>query len=835
MKNSLFLILLLVGSQVMAQKILNYQPLDISNPIEIGDGFIIYQQDTIHLGPNSFFVDGQLTAEETSTIPYVFNTIQEAAKHLVDGTEAQPMTLFLAPYVYWIDNPDDPGIREPEAGDPAPYGMKIKCEWLRFYGLSPNPQNVVLACNRGQTIGARGNFTLFRFSGEGTSSENITFGNYCNVDLEFPLKPELSREKRATAIVQAQLIHCDGDRILARNTHFISRLNLCPFVGGKRVLFDRCHFESTDDALCATGVYLNSTFDFYSSKPFYYTRGTGAVLLNCDIRSFTKGEQYFVKAGGQLAVVDTRFSGEEDLYVGWRNLPPEELQSYQYGLSLNGQPLLIGAKDPNCTVSMDELPILDAYRIEQNGQVIYNTYNLLRGEDEWDPMQIKTRILEAEKNEGKDYSNIPTQLLIKPSRISLETGKDTVNLTATLLRFGNYKVEPKNIRWELSPSSRKFASLMVSADGKSCQLIPENKEDEAQEVIVMATTPSGLRAVSVITVTPLLLEAPEFSSSPQLAMTSDWKLLLNYQLATDYEDQSVVTWYRCKDIKGTDPIPVAVSRFDKPLKSYSLAIGDVGCYLMASIAPKHIRSVAGEAVEVIMTAPIKRSNLKIDEKVLHPDFAILSTTNQERVIPGFWTWKHLPNTDQSASGDAWYYGKGRDGAEGIEGLLQGRSGFMSYTPVGEQFDDMKIELEVAPFKSAGQGFSIAPLHMDVLIKFDSKTMTGYGLRIKRTTKYGNAVDFVFVKYEGGDVTEISEPVSASCYRTHCKISLAFQSGRLLASATTDATYDVDGYPSEVLTEIKMETEIHGNTFGGFGIWYMGGASAVITDLLASWD
>ncbi len=29
-----------------------------------------------------------------------------------------------------------------------------------------------------------------------------------------------------------------------------------------------------------------------------------------------------------------------------------------------------------------------------------------------------------------------------------------------------------------------------------------------------------------------------------------------------------------------------------------------------------------------------------------------------------------------------------------------------------------------------------------MIKFDSKTRTGYGIRVVRTTKFGNAVDFV---------------------------------------------------------------------------------------------
>lgn len=243
-------LILMAALACSAQQIAGYNSLDAGNPIIFAGDHIIYQGKTIMLGPKAFFIDGRFSDEEASKYPYVFNTINKAAEHLSDGTEESPMVIYIAPYVYWIDDPDDPAVRVGKNGQ-SPFGLIIKCEWLRFYGLSDNAENVVLACNRGQTIGSQGNFTMFRFSGNGTSSENITFGNYCNVDLIYPLKPELGRVKRASAIVQAQLIMCDGDKIVARNTRFISRLNLCPFVGGKRVLFDRCHFESTDDALYA--------------------------------------------------------------------------------------------------------------------------------------------------------------------------------------------------------------------------------------------------------------------------------------------------------------------------------------------------------------------------------------------------------------------------------------------------------------------------------------------------------------------------------------------------------------------------------------------------------
>lgn len=61
--------------------------------------------------------------------------------------------------------------------------------------VNQNPENVVLASSRGQTQGAVGNFTMFDFWGDGLSVKNLTMGNYCNVDLEFPLKKELGRKK----------------------------------------------------------------------------------------------------------------------------------------------------------------------------------------------------------------------------------------------------------------------------------------------------------------------------------------------------------------------------------------------------------------------------------------------------------------------------------------------------------------------------------------------------------------------------------------------------------------------------------------------------------------
>ena len=207
-----------------------YKPMDKDNPVGFYGSYIKYAGEKITLGERALYVDGTLSDEIAEKYDYVYNNFDEAMAAIKDGTEEEPMKVYIAPYVYWIDDPDDPEIRVADSGD-VPYGMVIDCDFLTLIGLTDDPVNVVLAVNRGQTQGAKGNYTMFYFNGKGTRTENLTMGNYCNVDLEYPLKPELSREKRAEAITQAQLALTNGDKIVAINCNFLSRLNSCPFAG----------------------------------------------------------------------------------------------------------------------------------------------------------------------------------------------------------------------------------------------------------------------------------------------------------------------------------------------------------------------------------------------------------------------------------------------------------------------------------------------------------------------------------------------------------------------------------------------------------------------------
>ena len=188
----------------------------------------------------------------------------------------------------------------------------------------------------------------------------------------------------------------------------------------------------------------------------------------------------------------------------------------------------------------------------------------MRGNDNWDPMGIKSIVEKAEKETGKNYSSIPTQLIIKPTRQTLETGKDNVTLEATINRFGNYELRDQKVTWKIAPEYQSLVKLKINEDGK-CTVIPTNTGNETKEVIVTASTASGLESASVFQIAPSFIAPPTFTTLPKISKTKDGKLVLNYALDMTFEDESLVNWYRCQDAKGSNPIEIAVSRNRKNL------------------------------------------------------------------------------------------------------------------------------------------------------------------------------------------------------------------------------------------------------------------------------
>lgn len=808
-----------------------YTPMDSSDPVEFGGTYIKYQGETIQLSETAIYVDGSLSDELAAQYPYVYNDITKAlsADALKNGTADNPMTVYVAPYVYWIDDPAATDTVQKTEGYSVPYGMVVNSDYLTIKGLTGNPDNVVLAGNRGQSHASNGNYTMFRFNCSGALTvKNITIGNYCSVDLDYPLMSELNQAKRTETITQAQLADVSGEKMFADNCNFISRLNLDPINGASRSLYNNCHFESTDDALNANAVYVGCDFDFYGNRPLYSSYGTGSTFLgctfNCKILNVeAEPTQFFTKEGGTITAVDCVYNSNLSvpISIGWTKTPSTSLKCYQSNIIHNGQSITIGGEGAKETVDMTGKSVLDAYKIVSGGKTYYNTYNLLKGSDDWDPLGVKDVIKAA----GQD--TVATQLSITSDVTEIESGKETASIGGTVNYFYGTNDTTQKITYSVSDEDKAYVKLTDNGDG-TCKVEGTNNDDAARKVIINASTESGLEAAVGITVKPSKIEAPAFTKAPVITNDGQGSLKVDYSLDLgSREDMSAISWYRCTDAEGSNPILVAVTRNDSPEYTYKLTAGDVGYYIMAKVESKNIRSDYGTPVNTVYDKAIGVKDVR--SKNFATDFSNFPNVKQSEIKAGFWTVDYNRPADTESFGswqgadteEPWKYGTTGNGCVGA-GLYEGTQGSrIMYTPVEGTYGDMSLELVVDPAKTAGQGFGSAGQYMDVLLKFDTSTLTGYGLRIVRTKASSNAVTFVLVKYDNGTVTEISDEVIASCYATGCTISLKVEGNKLTAHVETPTEQLADqaakGYPHVV----DLTADIEVNSFGGVAIQHTG--------------
>ena len=812
-----------------------YTPIDSSDPVEFGGTFIKYQGETIQLSETAIYLDGSLSDELAAQYPYVYNDITKAlsADALKNGTADNPMTVYVAPYVYWIDDPAATDTVQKTDGYSAPYGMVVNSDYLTIKGLTENPANVVLAGNRGQSHAANGNYTMFRFNcNSALTVKNITIGNYCSVDLDYPLMSELNQAKRTETITQAQLADVSGDKMFADNCNFISRLNLDPINGASRSLYNNCHFESTDDALNANAVYVGCDFDFYGNRPLYSSYGTGSTFLgctfNCKILNVeAEPTQFFTKEGGTITAVDCVYNSNLSvpISIGWTKTPSTSLKCYQSNIIHNGQSITIGGEGAKETVDITGKSVLDAYKIVSGGKTYYNTYNLLKGSDDWDPLGVKDVIKAA----GQD--KVATQLSITSDVTEIESGKETASIGGTINYFYGDNDTTQKITYSVSDEDKAYVKLTDNGDG-TCKVEGTNNDDAAKKVIINASTESGLEAAVGITVKPSKLDAPEYIKTPVITNDGQGSLKVDYSLDLgSREDMSAISWYRCTDAEGSNKVLVAVTRNDSPEYTYKLTAGDVGYYIMAKVESKNIRSDYGTPVNTVYDKAIGVKDVR--SKNLSTDFSNFPNIKQSEIKAGFWTVDYNRPADTESFGswqgadteEPWKYGTTGNGCVGA-GLYEGTQGSrIMYTPVEGTYGDMSLELVVDPAKTAGQGFGSAGQYMDVLLKFDTSTLTGYGLRIVRTKASSNAVTFVLVKYDNGTVTEISDEVIASCYATGCTISLKVEGNKLTAHVETPTEQLADqaakGYPHVV----DLTADIEANSFGGVAIQHTGTTGA----------
>ena len=715
-----------------------------------------------HLDACHLAVDAEATGEEA----YTYCTFQEAAVHFTDST-----TVYIRPGVYWIDDPDAPTVKVGRDGR-EPFGLVVRCKNLHLIGMGDAPQDVVLASQRGQTQGAVGNFTMFDFWCNRLEVENMTLGNYCNVDLVYPQNPRLNRQKRNSTITQAHVGYVHGDSLIAKNVRFISRLNLNPLNGARHSYYESCHFECTDDALNGNATYRHCDFDFYGSKPWWSTHGRGALLIDCDFYAKNDNrETYFCKQGGPLTLINCRYHAPSDsTYIGWTAYPQPWLRCYQQGFTLNGRPYVVGQHQPDNTVILPD---------------------------------------------SIDFSSLqtPPYMWISRHEAEMQVGKrDTIKLHA-------HADNGQPVYWTTNHDKEIFLSNMT---GDSVT-IAFSCGDIAEPYEVPVTAISGTaRAVCMVKVKPAQLPPPDFTELPHISIKNGMATL-HYALDLNgLRDESRITWQR-------NGIPISVSH-ESPQCTYTLTEADRNQQLTATIEPKSSRSLYGTAV----TTAVKATKAP-KTTTLSTDFHDFPCQWQPVVKEGYWTVDGYKPADTKEfdwtfdrSKPMWEYREGFNGAVG-KGLLQAQRGArLMYTPVKRTYGNMSLSFQVDPTKTAGQGFGSATgQYMDVCLKFDTQTLTGYGLRIIRTTKHAKAVDFLLVKYDHGRVTALTEPVSATCYRTGCTISVDFIGSRLIAHVDTKTPQPAD---STLPYVVDLYADVTPNAFGGIHIQHTGSCGESTTML-----
>lgn len=95
-----------------------------------------------------------------------------------------------------------------------------------------------------------------------------------------------------------------------------------------------------------------------------------------------------------------------------------------------------------------------------------------------------------------------------------------------------------------------------------------------------------------------------------------------------------------------------------------------------------------------------------------------------------------------------------------------------------------------------------------------------------------------MKYENGVASPVSDPVSATCFRPDCDITLEVSGSVFKVHAENQKKHLSEPADAGLVKVVDLQTNIEGNDFGGFGFQHTGtvGAGAtLIKNLKIKWE
>ncbi|MFT4174737.1 MAG: hypothetical protein QM639_19370 [Rhodocyclaceae bacterium] len=788
------------------------------------EGDVALKAKFVELSATNVIVDAYL--DESKRTGFTFKTLQELkAANIADGT-----TVNFTPGVYWTDDyKDTHDANTPE--HPGLVGISFEQAGLVFKGLTSNADDVRIAGNRGQTMGSNGNWNVIGI-GTNFSAYNLTVGNYTSVDLVFPRDPSQNLARRTDARVQAQTITAAGgalDKLYFENVRFVSFLNLIA-VSPARAYFKNSYFQLTDDAIAggAVNVFENCTFDFYGSHPSYGGSTTMAAFLHSTFNFYNDSQVFwFSKSGGNWALVDNVFKGPKE-EIRWENTQRPDVTHYVYNNTYeDGTPVVFDTQNPLVTQQLDE----NALRAFKVGTT-YNVYNLLKGSDGWNPSGQQQQTDSAYKFD----------LAANTTTVQSDNAANEVILTPSFVPANAYTNDTVTYDYDKS----LFTALANGGDGKLHLRANLNATGQIIKSVVMAVAPNGLKAHVTLHINPETVAAPVVVGTPSIAISQNAAALQVVYDHPEFTDASDITWFR-GSAPGDKTVQVAVTTLNTPYRAYQLSAGDIGQYLTAVITPKYEFSpAAGSSIQVSTSRAIAAADVT-HPLVVSTNFANITWTGHTLNQHDVWyadTFKPADITQAwvPATTTPWVYVVGdRDGGLGVRGLRTATQGArLLYQPQGS-FSDMSLTLDLTPEKIAGQGFgSATDQYLEVYIKWDPTTQTGYALRFQRLSadplnenkpipSSGNSTRVSMIEYVNGVKTILPNCYTeSSVYMPGAQLVFKLTGNVLTADVTTTSpqTNVQLGYslPNEIHFSATLPSAAS-TTLGGFGVQFTGTTSA----------
>ena len=766
------------------------------------------------LNRKHMLVDSAL--EKSQPEAFMYRTIQEAADAIEDGTWESPSVIDLKPDVYWT------------GGTQTKCGLVVNRNWLTIRGLGEGPEDTVIADARGHMVnsfpadgGANSPAQTMIVNGDGLHLENLTVGNYLNLDLVYPRDPSKNRPMASEVVTQAYALASKGnyDCWTVENCRIVGMLDTLSF-HLKRLYMHNTLIEGTKDFIGggAAAVYEDCRILIHDTCPMYMAGRQGTLYRNC---RFTVSlpdfdTVYLTKFGEQLMLDHCSFEGNVR-HLEWELETKRDGRCYARALTLNGEPVCFSPEAPYTTTPITE-----------ENEEAFSVLNMLGGADGWDPVH---RIFA-----GACISDRPSCLRLH--------GKDTI-------RAGEEEELTVEILPEGTLGSLRDLSVTADADvrweirGTRLVICAQSEEDVPVRCWVRVEK-GGVAAVKDFMALPAVTSPVDISG---ITVTREGQRLhLAYQLGQEGKqmpagsrtDISRVVWYRQED----GFVLAENAPGEPPCLVYPLRAGDAGSTVAARVQPQTYGSCAehwfdseGTVVTEDMT---EQQEIRLDDFRSFPVCAQRPVTGQFHIstyrpsYAGDET-DHVADWQAGAAEDAWRYGRGRDGAKRCWGLVASARGACLRYLKGRYTGAMRLDVTLCPDKDTGEGFGSANgQYVELLIKYDAAAKTGYGLRIERRPYFANGCEFSLRRLEDGVSRVIGKAVMSCAFMPECHVQVAFDRGVLTAqAATTWEELPSMAVKKGVPSTVRLEAQVPDSGFGDMEIHHTGTVPIGNRTLIAS--